>query len=121
MKKMFAVMAEIFLGLSLVSMAAADEKMPAADYSIKGKVVSLDLLSRTLTISATETTPFGSGAGEFTFTMNDIISVRVCNQLKTVEDITIGETVTVEYHKEAGKLYADAVDIPTPLVACLLK
>ena len=52
--------------------------------------------------------------------MADITKVTMCGQLKTVQDIKAGEQVTVKYHEDNGKLYADAIDLTAPLVACLL-
>ncbi len=111
----------IILTLSLTSMAMAQGKTQPIDYALKGKVVSVDPLSQTMTVRPTSGISSAIGPkGEFTFTVNEMTNVRMCEQDRTVKDIEVGETVTVVYHREAGTLYADAVNIPTPLVACLL-
>ncbi len=109
----------IFFVLGLASTAIAAENPYALDYSVKGKVVSLDMLRQTLTIKPTDKAPLVAD-GEFTFTINEMTNVRMCEQGKTLEDIKVGDVVTVDYSMEGNKLYADTINIPTPLVACLL-
>ncbi len=53
MKKMLTMAAVIFFALSLTALATAAEKTHAGDYSMKGNVVTVDLLSRTLSIRPT--------------------------------------------------------------------
>ncbi len=43
--------------------------------------------------------------------------VMICYQNRSFEDIKVGEKVTVTYHEKDGKLFAVAIDIPTPFVA----
>ncbi len=121
MKSMFAPVV-IFIALSLASVAMAQGKTYPLNYSLKGEIVSVDLLSRTLVIRPAEKMPFDMGTqSTFTFHMNEMANVRMCDQDKTVADIKVGEKVTVMYHTEGGTLYADSVDIPTPLVTCMLE
>ncbi len=117
--KMIMATVVVIAVFGLVSAASAAGNAYPIDYSVKGKIVSLDLLKRTLTIKPTEAVPL-TAAGEFTFTMNDMTNVRMCEQDKTVQDIRVGDVVTVAYSMKGGKLYADTINIPTPLVACLL-
>jgi hypothetical protein len=42
--------------------------------------------------------------GVSTFTMEDITKVTMCGQLRTVQDIKVGEKVTVAYHESSGEL-----------------
>jgi hypothetical protein len=120
-KGILAIAAVILLTLSLASVAIAQEKANTIDYALKGKVVSVNPLSQTMTVEPTSSLSSAGGAmSGFTFTVSEMTNVRMCEQDRTVKDIKVGETVTVVYHKEAGTLYADVVDIPTPLVACLL-
>ncbi len=117
--KMVRVVVVILFVLGLVSTVTAAEKPYALDYSLKGKVMSLDLLKQTLTIKPTDKAPLAAD-GKFTFTINEMTNVRMCEQDKTVEDIKVGDVVMVEYSMEGNKFYADTINIPTPLVACLL-
>ncbi len=118
MKIVTALLVFLF-AFGLVSAAIAADRTYPIDYSVKGKVVSLDLLKQTLTIKPTEIVPL-TADGEFTFKMNEMTNVRMCDQDKTVQDIKVGDMVTVDYSMEGSKLYADTVNIPTPLIACLI-
>ncbi len=118
MKNVTVVVVILFV-FSLVSPVVAAEKMSPIDYSVKGKVVSLDLLNRTLTIKPTSMVP-PTADGEFIFKINEMTDVRMCNQDRTMQDIKVGEVVTIAYSIERDIFYADTVDLPTPLVACLL-
>ena len=97
------------------SVAFAQGKNYSLNNDFTGKVTSVDFLSKKLT--ATSTDPLLGGS---TFAMGDLTKVTMCGQLKTVQDIKAGEKVTITYHETNGKLYADAIELPTPLVACLL-
>ena len=122
MKGMFAIAIVMFFALSLTSIAMAQGKTYPLNYSLKGEVVSVDLLSRTLTVTPIEKAPFTIDMqGQFMFIMNEMTNVRMCDQDKTVQEIKVGDVVTVEYSMEGSKLHADAINIPTPLVACLLE
>ncbi len=119
MKMVIAVVVIIF-AFGFVSAASVAGNSYPIDYSVKGRVVSLDLLKQTLTIKPAEMVPL-TAEGEFTFTMNGMTNVRMCEQDRTVQDIKVGDVVTVKYSMEGSKLYADTINIPTPLVACLLQ
>ncbi len=120
MKMVIAVVVVIF-AFGFVSAAGAIERNAySIDYSVKGKVVSFDLLKQTLTIMPTTIVPLTSD-GEFTFKINEMTNVRMCDQVKTLEDIQVGEVVTIQYSMEGSRLYADTINVPTPLIACLLE
>ncbi len=118
MKMIKAVVVIVFL-LGLVNTATTAEKPYGLDYSLKGKVIALDLLKQTLTIKPTDIGRL-TADGEFTFVINAMTNVRMCGQDKTVEDINVGDVVTVGYSTEGSKFYANTINMPTPLLACLL-
>ena len=91
------------------------------EYSLKGKVVSVDFLAQKLTIQSIDKIPsLISGAlGEYTFSMDKITRVTMCNQNMPIKDIKAGQEVTVSYRDRDGQLYADSVAVSPPLIACL--
>ena len=93
------------------------------EYSLKGQVVSVDPLAHQLIVLSVEKVPaLTSGTlGEFTFSMDAMTKVTMCNQEKSVGDITGGQEITVSYHERGGKLYADSIDMRAPIMACSLK
>jgi len=106
----------MFFAISLASSAIASENAS----SLKGEVVAVDTYDNTLTvrpIEAARSSAMGTDP-ELTFTIDKMTSVTGCTQNKTLEDITAGEQVTVTYHEEGGRLFADAVDIPPVILAC---
>jgi hypothetical protein len=109
--------------LSLVNAAVAAEKSYSPEFSISGQVVSVDFLTRTLNIRWTEP-PLTSAEGkatDITFTMGGTTRVMMCNQDMKLDDIKMGQKVEVKYHEREGKLFADRIDLPTPLIACYLE
>jgi hypothetical protein len=121
-RTLLVALAALFI-LSLMSAAAAAEKSYSPEFSVSGRVVSADFLTRTLSIRWTEP-PLTSAEGkatDITFTMGGTTRVRMCNEDKRFEDIRIGEKVEVKYHEREGKLFADRIDLPTPLIACYLE
>ena len=123
MKRTLVMTLAALFVLSLVSAAAAEEKQYSPEFSLSGQVVSVNFLARTLSIRWTEpplTSPAGK-ASDIDFTMGGTTKVMMCNQDRTFDDIKIGDRVEVKYHEEEGKLFADRIDIPTPLIACYLE
>ncbi len=93
------------------------------EYSLSGKVISVDPLTRNVIVKATDEMPslISGNLGEFTFHMDPMTQVTMCEQTKTPGDIRIGQQVTVSYHAAGGRFYADAITLAPPLVACLLE
>ena len=93
------------------------------EYSVKGKVVSVDFLAGKLTVKSIDKIPalISGPLGEFTFSMNEITRVTMCNQERPLKDIKAGQEITVSYHERDKRLYADSIAMPAPLVACLLE
>ncbi len=119
LRKAFAVGIAVFFVVSLSSISIAQEE----EYSLKGRVISVDFLAQRLTVQSVDKIPsLVSGTlGQFTFSMNEITKVTMCDQVKPIEDIKIGQEITVSYHEQGGRLYADSIAVPTPLVACLIE
>ncbi len=109
----------VFFVLCLSSATFAGE----IAYSLKGRVVSVDSLARKLTVNSLDKIPslMSGTLGEFTFSMDEMTKVTMCNQEKHVEDIKVGQEVIVNYHERDGQLYADSIAMPVPLMACLLE
>ena len=115
MKRMFVMVFALYFVIALAGAALAEGKDFSLNYDFKGQVTSIDFLAKSLTVKASD--PFW---GASTFTMGNITKVTMCGQLKTVEDLKPGEIVTVAYHENNGKLYADAIDLSAPIIACLV-
>ncbi len=118
-RKFLAAGVAVLFVLFLSSVSIAQEE----EYTLKGRVVSVDYLAQKLTVQSVDKIPsLVSGTlGQFTFSMNAITKVTMCDQVKPIEDIKIGQEITVSYHERGGKLYADSIAIPTPLLACLVE
>ncbi len=86
--------------------------------SLKGEVVAVNTYDRTLTVKPLEAQESASSADLLVFDLDKGTSVTSCAMNKTIQDIMIGEKVTVAYHEADGRLYADAIDIPTVILAC---
>ncbi len=102
--------------LSFTHYAVAAEGMAI----LKGEVIAVDSYGRTLTvrpIEAVESFSMWTGGG-YTFTFDQMTNVIRCYQNKALEDIEVGERVTVTYHEEGGSLFADAIDIAPLFLAC---
>jgi ribosome biogenesis SPOUT family RNA methylase Rps3 len=119
LRKVFALSVAVFFMVCLSSVTFAME----TEYSLKGQVVSLDSLAQKLTVKSTDKIPalFSGTLGDFTFSIDKMTKVTMCNQEKPVEDVKVGQEVTVSYHELDGQLYADAIAMPAPLMACLLQ
>lgn len=93
------------------------------EYSLKGEVVSIDPLAQTLTVQSVDKIPalISGTLGEFTFFMDEMTKLTMCGQAKSVEDIKVGQEVTVGYHRQGRQLYADSIAVPAPLMACLME
>lgn len=94
------------------------------EYSLTGQVVSVDPLAQMLTVTSTDkiSALIGGTQGEFRFSMDEMTQVTMCSQDMPVEDIKVGQEVTVSYHERDGQLYADSIAMPAPpLLACLLE
>ena len=116
MKRMLAIAVSVFFVLSLAGVVIAEESM----VTLKGDVVAVDKYSKTLTVKSIESAKssgFGM-KGQFTFDMDKMTNVTTCNLNKSLEDINVGEKVTVTYHLENGRFLADAVDIAPTFLAC---
>ena len=115
MKRMLIMVVALFFVAALAGAALAQGRDYPLNYDFKGQVMSVDVLSKKLTAESND--PL---MGASTFNMDDITRVTMCGQLKSVQDIKVGEKVTVKYHEDNGELHADAIDLPAPLVSCLL-
>lgn len=118
LRKVLAASVAVLFVLCLSSISVADN----TEYSIKGKVVSVDFLARKLTVRSIDKIPslISGTLGEFTFSMDEITKVTMCDREKPVEDIKVGQEITVSYHERDGQLHADSIAMPAPLMACLL-
>ncbi|HXZ94457.1 MAG TPA: DUF5666 domain-containing protein [Dehalococcoidia bacterium] len=120
LKKIFVASIAVFFVLFLSSVTFAGE----TEYSLKGQVVAFDPQAHMLTVTSTDKIPaLVSGTlGEFTFSTDEMTQVTMCSQNMSVDDIKVGQEVTVSYHERDGQLYADSIAMPTPpLLACLLE
>lgn len=119
LRKVLAASVAVFfvLGLSGITFAQGTE------YSLKGKVVSVDFLAQKLIVQSIDKIPalISGPLGEYTLSMDKIIKVTTCNQNIPIKDIKVGQEVTVSYREQQGQLYADSVAISPPLIACLLE
>ena len=115
MKSLLVMLFSLFFVTVLSGAAFVQGKNYPLNTNFTGQVTSVDFLSKELI--AMSNNPLLGGS---TFTMSDLTKVTMCGQLRTVQDIKAGEKVTITYHETNGKLYADAIELPTPLVACLL-
>jgi len=61
-----------------------------------------------------------TGNSVVSVTLGEMTLVKMCDQDKPFGDLRPGDEVTVTYHEEAGRLYADSISLSAPLVACLL-
>ncbi|MGD0884071.1 MAG: hypothetical protein ABSA46_04200 [Thermodesulfovibrionales bacterium] len=118
LRKVLAASVAVVFMLCLSSITFAND----TEFTLKGQVVSLDSLAQKLTVNSIYKTPalISGTLGDFTFSMGEMTKVTMCNQEKPIEDIKVGQDVTVSYHELNNQLYADAIAIPSPLVACLL-
>lgn len=103
MRKVFATFIAVFFALSLVSVAnvaaAAKEKI----YSLKGEVVSVDTVAKTLTVKGKK--------GEETFATSEMTKINMGKKHETFENIKAGEKVLVKYYKKNGKEMAEHIRI----------
>jgi hypothetical protein len=117
MKRTLAMIIVILTIVSLpISAMALD--LP---YTLKGKVVSIDPLTRTFTMQTYDPLlPSAIGkAKEYTFTLGELASVLMCDQNRTFEDVKVGDKVKVDYHDDNGNLVADIIILTAPIIACL--
>ncbi len=118
MKRTFALTAAVLILLPFTVAATALE-LP---YSLQGKVLAVNELTRTLTVKADESPLPATVApmNNYTFRLGAMTNVLMCDQNKTPGDIKAGDRVEVKYHERKGNLIADTVVITTPLIACLI-
>jgi hypothetical protein len=112
----FAVVVSALFVVSFAQSVVAAENL----ITLKGEVVAVDSYGRTLTVKPIEwmeSSPMGIG-GEFTFAFDKMTNVMRCYQNKTLEDIDVGERVTVTYRETESGLVADAIDISPVFLAC---
>ncbi len=119
LRKVFAASVAAFFVLCLSSVTFAQ----GTEYSLKGKVVSVDFLAQKLTVQSIDKIPalISGTLGEYTLSMDKITKVTMCNQNMPIKDIKVGQEVTVSYREREGQLYADSVAMSPPLIACLLE
>jgi hypothetical protein len=89
--------------------------------TLKGEIVAVDNYAKTLTVKSLEKTRSSDMGlrGEFTFTMDKMTNVVSCTENKSLNDIGVGEKVTVTYYEKEGVLFADTIEIGIPIVvAC---
>ncbi len=113
-----ALLAMLILVLSFTTPAVA------MDSRITGVVTAVDTYSGTLVVRPADNQPSAMAMTEYTFVLRHGTRVVLCDQNSTVENLGIGQRVTVTYHEQDGKTIADRIDISAPpapvIVACNL-
>jgi len=112
------VLAVTIAALFMVSFAApavaAGEKMS----TLSGQVIAVDPYAGTLTVKSSGRNE--ASMGLFTFATDNMTSIVSCAQNKALRDIGAGQDVTVTYHEEEGKLFADIIEKKLTLaLACI--
>jgi hypothetical protein len=100
------------------------EKMPynagfasgAAPFSLLGKVVAVDKSAKTITVDPSELRnelgPNKAAPAITTFVLDRNVSVYSGDRSMMLNDINVGDTVSVNYHQEGdGKIIADSIAI----------
>ena len=116
MKKILAIIAAMFLALSLVSVAGAAEKqmyMKDQLYSVSGPVLAVDAAAKTLTVKSIEPSesPSLRWKGDITFATDSNTKIVMGEKVETFQDLKAGEKAVVEFHEKDGKYIADTIRI----------
>ncbi len=116
MTKILNIAMTVFLILSISSVAIAAETM--GDF--QGKVIAVNNYAKTLTVNTIQPSISPSESG-FTFRTDEATNVVMCNRQKDFSDVKVGAEVDLKYHEKDGKYVAEAINIRTPLIACMLE
>ena len=105
----FAVLSmALFFALSLGGVAVAKGMN-----SLKGEVVSVDTVAKTVTVKASETTTSSPSIlkGEVPFATTDMTKFSMGKKHETLASLKAGDLVKVVYHEKDGKKIADHIVI----------
>ena len=117
MKRLFvlALAAVCVLGLASLSLAAQkSSSQKSSSHSMVGEVVNVDATGRTLTIKETVK---GGEAKEITFTLDEKGKVMVAGKAAKLEDVKMGDSVTVHYTEKDGNKIAHNLSVAKPSTA----
>ncbi|MCL5024144.1 MAG: DUF5666 domain-containing protein [Nitrospirae bacterium] len=107
--------AAVFFVMSLGTQVAAAQNM----LTLKGQVVAIDSYDKTLTVTPQPGQVFGAeGLSAVTFAVDKQTSVTWCEQNKSFDNLNVGQNVSVQYHREKGRLIADSISVQPVVLAC---
>ena len=123
MKKIFLMAFAFLFAISLLGVSSTQAKVVSPEYSFSGKVVAVDFLGQNMTVKATGASPTFSiiPGSEVTFNVDEKTHVTMCNQPRTLDNISVGDRVTVKYNEERHMFFAKSIDLKAPFVACLVE
>ncbi len=100
MKIILALAIAVFFVLSLATIAFAEENF----YSLSGSIMAVDPGAKTLTLKSDES-PLASAQrwqGDVTIATDEMTNVMMCSENKSLEDLRVGEHVSLRYHEIDG-------------------
>jgi len=97
MKKTIAIVLSVIFVLAIASLTFAGTKQ------LTGEVTAVDTAASTVSVKGR--------SGEATFSVVDDTKIKAGHQSKTIEDVKVGEKVTVIYTEADGKNTAKKIEM----------
>lgn len=87
--------------------------------NLKGEVVAVDEYAGIVTVKSMEAIASSgiSMKDNITFATFNETNVTSCTQNRTLNDLRMGDKVTITYHEAEGTLFADVIDIAPVVLA----
>ncbi len=112
MKRLFAILTSVIFVLVAVAVFAADQTTPAPAekkvetkyMTVKGEVVAVDPVQKTITIK-------GKRKGDVVLTTTDRTKIMIGKDKKSLQDVKVGDTATARYKIEGDKNIATQITV----------
>ncbi len=111
-----SLVAVFVLGVATLSLAGETKAVQkGSSHRIVGEVVTVDTTANSFTVK--ETVKGGGEAKEITFNMGDKAKVMVHGKPANLQDLKVGDSVTVRYIEQDGRNIAEECNVAKPATA----